>query len=212
MRDNPILEAYPQLDIQQAYGAHSSGRTVCRFDCDERGLLGIGWFSECEESYGLLELHLIGTDPADFHGGDRLAFVMMKGGLGQDRIYVRCPMCHRPFVKIAWKGDWACRSCHQLHYRRQLVPRKFLDIERKLELDGMLGSGRPKGMHQPRYLGLLAEQEALHKKLPKDVPSMLSREQRYRVRSVWFATEAKKADPEFFWRAYFEKESYQGAM
>lgn len=212
MHDIRILEAYPQIDILQAYHALWSGRTVCRFDCDERGPLGVAWFSQTDDAKGILELRLAARDLATGSRRQLLDFIWMKTSWGHERIYVQCPICRKPFIKLAWKGDWQCRSCHKLHYRRQMITRPFLDYERKLELDRMLRGGRPKGMHQRRYVELLAEKESLRRTMPKGMPSMLSREQRYLVRSVWFATDANRRDLDLDWFTVLERHTQRESL
>jgi hypothetical protein len=212
MHDIRILEAYPQIDILQAINALGSGRSVCRFDCDVRGPLGVAWFSQTDETQGLLELRLAARHLATCGRPQLLDFVWMKTSLGHERIYVQCPICRKPFIKLAWKGDWRCRSCHKLHYRRQMITRPFLDYERKLELDRMLRGGRPKGMRQRRYVELLAEKRALSRTVPKGIPSMLSREQRYLVRSAWFATDANQVDLELDWFTVLERHIQQESL
>ena len=159
------IEAYPRLDIHQARKARNPLTSLCVYT-DEKGretgqLFVAAWELECAK----IEF-LIGGPFTPFGQGPYLIRTETMVGHGDPRRrFFRCPRCDARIATIVYRGNWACRKCHGLVHRSQLVQNEVLQFERFNSLRAEIGRGRPHRVRRATFEKLVVEFKDLQEKL-----------------------------------------------
>jgi hypothetical protein len=139
------------------------------------------------------------------HGDDHVSLAFVVGGPGiplvegedllpierapsrvdPKRVYFRCPQCNCRTATIVLKAQWKCRTCHELVYRRQLIPRNVAAAEALQALDARVGGGRPVGMHHTTYLEMLNQLDRLRTQADGTMPPEASLAHRRAISASW---------------------------
>lgn len=193
----PYCEAYPRLAASEFRGATESGegRDVCRFAT--RSGVEVGWLyltRKLDEGYEAvwkfaaphlnsdLGLHLIGYRERPRKRGRPSPF--------------RCRVCKRQKSNLYFKTYWACRECQGLRYRSTFLPRNVRleewQMDRRAELRGLIGGGRPKGMRQSTYRTLKKELSQLDAASPSFGTYVANAERLLLIEAEWMSEEVAR--------------------
>lgn len=155
---NPdYIEAYPRLDIHQARRARNPLASLCVYT-DEKGReTGQLFIAEWEPEGARIEFW-IGGPATPFGQGPYIVKTETMVGHGDPkRRFFRCPGCDGRIAIIVYRGQWACRKCHGLLHRRQLVQIGVLQSERLNSLRTEIGRGRPHRVRSATFEKLVVE-------------------------------------------------------
>lgn len=95
-----------------------------------------------------------------------------------------CPSCNQSTRSLVAHMGWTCKTCSGLPYRSTRLSTKVRLWERRDELDRIVSSGRPKGMHHATFAGLAKELASLKRELGR-IKSTPPREYTYRLVGHW---------------------------
>lgn len=156
-------EAYPRLDIRDARKFWQRGRRSVSWRLADRTLVGVGHSSMRSTTIFELVAHFryldyLPVEPVELS----LKFKFHPGSDLNAHITTTCPNCKGSCrILHLIKGYWTCRNCQPLSYRSKMMgdlPRKS---EKLAALNGKIGAGRPKGMHNSTYFAMRQARDEL---------------------------------------------------
>ena len=162
-------EAYPRLDVGDAQRAYAAGRPVCIQSRIGRGVVAVGQITAHLRSgapWPLLQA--VFWFLADYHQWMESAvectfrLQAREPALRHLGAYVICDECQSARAVLVYADKrWACRQCHGLRMRSQVIDPGVRLQEKILELEAVVRRGRPKGMHNRTFAAQMAELKSL---------------------------------------------------
>lgn len=177
-------EAYAQFDIGRASAAFKRGEIICEFSDQFDEHLGIARFDlrgdRCQLEYNI-------RTPVSEHVHKCREFDLtpIANGIAKGRVTVKCPGCKTRKKILFFKDKWRCATCHDLSFRSQLIHPLAKEWEKFDALTTHLKSGKPHGIHNDTYIGLLNKLEAIQHNLRNESRRYASRNFSNSVKAVW---------------------------
>lgn len=182
------VEAFPRFDLIHAHSRKGRERPICSFANENGNPIGEAFLIGVFDDAVLLAYVFLGTRINSGPGVVRLSTATVGNGVDKGRRYLLCPDCERRVGTLVFTESWACRTCHRLVYRVQMIGEDVAAWEGMNELRARLDAGRPHGMWQKTYARTRARDQRRLTELRKRagrVWKVASNVHRYRVDPVW---------------------------
>lgn len=145
------VEAFPRFDLIHALSRTGRERPICSFVKENGNAIGEAFLIAVFGEAVLLAYVFVGTRIESGPGVVRLSTATVGNGVDKGRRYFLCPDCEKRVGTLVFTRSWACRSCHRLVHRVQLIGEDVAAWEEMNELRARLDFGRPHGMWQKTY-------------------------------------------------------------
>ncbi|HET9460183.1 MAG TPA: hypothetical protein VFO51_09410 [Sphingomicrobium sp.] len=184
------VEAFPRFDLVHALGKAGRERPICLYVKESGTVIGEAFLVSVANDEVVLEYVFLGSRIRSGPGVARLKTVVAANGVDKGRRYFLCPLCMKRVGTLVFVRSWACRTCHCLVHRVQLVGAHVAGWEEMDELRARIARGRPLGMWQKTYARKRARDQrrlAELRKICGRIRKFGSDEHRYRITPVWRA-------------------------
>ena len=159
-------EALPSIDTRHLLDIGRDEIAHCLWRAPRRMMGGNGRFSWQSTTTIACAYELTRGLPGHEIFEDSIVLQLIHSRQKEDRKrwWLECPECSiaRRFLYFV-AGNWRCRQCHGLGYASQRMGASVRQTLRFRELEAKIANGRPKGMHQRKYLAIQAETERLRR-------------------------------------------------
>jgi hypothetical protein len=159
---------------------------VCLFTDQFDRDVGAGFLSRLDDQQVWFECGLSADYIPEWTGRLAAKVTPSPNQAFQRRLALLCPACGERRDSLWYTGEWACWRCLRLHLRRQLVDEETLKWERKAELEGLIGKGRPHWWRQSRYQTLRNELDQLEDELRWREERVASVQHARLIRAEWY--------------------------
>lgn len=152
-------EAYCRLPVAALYQAFDVGHGRLVWRDSAKSVIGSGQVVSRFDNVMHVSFEHRASGAVEAYAGEiGVEIVLKDAGLRRREAYALCPGCRRPVKQlIAKEHGWKCRTCHGLVNRSSLLRDNARLTEKVERLEGKIGGGRPKGMHNATYERLVAQ-------------------------------------------------------